>query len=72
MAIANERFRDGDVYIDYAFEDVMFRYEHASKRFFRKFYGDAQEQAVPFDNALLNEAIRGGVEVDAQRYGRRR
>lgn len=37
MSVANERFRQGDVFIDYAFEDVMFRYDASSRRFFRRF-----------------------------------
>ena len=33
MSVANERFRQGDVFIDYDFEDVLFRYDAGSRRF---------------------------------------
>jgi hypothetical protein len=70
MGIANKRFRMGDVFIDYDYENVMFRWEHATGKCFRKFYGENQEDEdeVPHDNGLLNEAIRFGDETDAQTY----
>lgn len=63
-----ERFRQSDVYIDYPFEQVMFRWDLASHQFFRKFYGESAEDEVPHDNALLNDAIRFGAETDRERY----
>lgn len=63
-----EQFRDRDVYLDYDFEDVMFRFEHSTRHFFRKFYGESEEKEVPFDNRLLNDAILGGTEIDAKTY----
>jgi hypothetical protein len=68
MSVGNERFRQGDVFIDYAFEDVMFRYDAGSRRFFRRFYGEAKEDEVPHDNRLLNDAIRFGTETEASSY----
>jgi hypothetical protein len=68
VSVANERFRQGDVFIVYDFEDVMFRYDAGSRRFFRKFYGESQESEVPHDNRLLNDAIRFGVETEAASY----
>ena len=68
MAIPLEYFRYRDVFIDYPFEDVLFRYEHGSRRFFRKFYGESNEKEVPHDNRLLNEAISSGDEIDATNY----
>jgi hypothetical protein len=68
MSVSNERFRQGDVFIDDDFEDVMFRYDAPSRRFFRKFYGESQESEVPHDNRLLNDAIRFGMEMDAASY----
>jgi hypothetical protein len=63
-----EQFRDRDVYLDYDFEEVMFRFEHITRRFFRKFYGESNEKEVLYDNRLLNDAILGGTEIDAKTY----
>jgi hypothetical protein len=68
MGVFDERFEQGDVYIDYSFEKVMFRYAFATGRCFRKFYGESEEDEVPYDNGLLNEAIRFGEETDAKVY----
>jgi len=68
MGIRDERFRNSDVYVDYDLEDVMFRYELSTRRFFRKFYGKSEEDEVPHDNRLLNDAIRFGDETDAKTY----
>jgi hypothetical protein len=68
--IPKEQFRDRDIYIDYDFEEVMFRYEHSTRRFFRKFYGESNdaEDEVPYDNRLLTDAILAGDEIDAKTY----
>jgi hypothetical protein len=68
MGIPNEEFRKRDIYIDYDYEFVMFRYEHSTRRFFRKFYGKSEEKEVPYDNRLLNDAILGGDEIDERTY----
>ena len=43
MGVSNERFRHGDVFVQNYFEEVMFRYEFSTRRFFRKFYGESKE-----------------------------
>ena len=68
MGIPKEQFRDRDIFIDYDFEDVMFRYEHSTRRCFRRFYGESNENEVPHDNRLLNDAILGGSEIEAKTY----
>jgi hypothetical protein len=68
VPLTPERFRAGDVYIEYSFEDVLFRYEYATRRFFRRFVGESTESEVAFDNRLLNDAIRFGDEVGSARY----
>jgi hypothetical protein len=68
MGVSNERFRHGDVFVQHDFEDVMFRHEFSTRRFFRKFYGESKEDEVPHDNRLLNDAIRFGEEIDAKTY----
>jgi hypothetical protein len=68
MGIENSKFNEGDVYVDYDFEEVMFRYEFSTKRWFRKFYGKKTEMDVPFDNNLLNQSILYGDEITAEIY----
>ena len=68
MGIAAERFVVGDVCIDYGYRQVVFRYEQVTRTFYRKFYDGPQEHTVPFDNGLLNEAIRFGDEITAEQY----
>jgi hypothetical protein len=68
VPISSKRFQKGDVFIDYDFESVLFRYEAATKTFFRRFYGEEKESAVPSDNRLLNDAIRMGAETDPVTY----
>ena len=68
MSVSNERFRQSDVYIDYDFEGVMFRYEHGTRRFFCKFYGKSTEVEVAYNDRLLNDAIRFGDETDFKTY----
>lgn len=68
MGIVSSRFTEGDVYVDYAFEEVLFRWEAASRRTFRKFYGQTAEQEVAFSNNLFAEALQYGEEVDRATY----
>lgn len=70
MAIEKgELFRDEDVYIDYSFESVMFRWDHVEKVVHVRFYG-ALELAAPVahDNRLFNEALRFGTLISGDRY----
>ncbi len=69
MAVPLEAFREGrDVYIDYPFEDAMFRYEHQTCRVFRKFYGEAEVEIDRTSN-LFHEAISAGQQITAEQYG---
>ncbi len=63
-----EAFREGhDVYIDYPFEDAMFRYEYQTGKVFRKFYGEAEVE-VGYASNLFREAISAGKEITAEEY----
>ena len=68
MGIPNAAYRAGDLYIEYLFEDVLYRYEKETGRFFRKFYKHSQEIEVPYDSKLLCEAKCRGVLTTAERY----
>jgi hypothetical protein len=61
-------FREGrDVYIDYPFEDVMFRWECQTRRVFRKFYGQ-DEVEIDRTSRLFHEAISTGRQITAEQY----
>lgn len=68
MGISNEQFRIRDIFIDYEYEEVMYRYEHSTKRFFFKRYGESKEYEVRHDSPMLNDAIRFGDETDSKTY----
>jgi hypothetical protein len=58
-----------DVYIDYPFEDVMYRWDHKAKKACVKFYGKPEhKEPVPQDNRLLNEATSNGDEISQHQY----
>ena len=64
-------FRTGDpVYIDFPFEDVMFRYEGGKA--YRKFYGETQETEVPISNDLFRQAEFSGKQVSQADYESKR
>ena len=64
-------FRTGDpVYIDFPFEDVMFRYEGG--KVYRKFYGETQETEVPQPSELFCQAVLSGKQVSQGDYERKR
>lgn len=64
-----ELFGVRDIFIDYPFEDVMFRWSHQEKRIFRKFYGAEEgRDPIPYDNGLFNEALLGGDEITCEQY----
>lgn len=62
-------FLKGDVYIDYPFEDVKFRYEKQSERVFCRFYGEA-EYEVPCSSDLYHHAISTGKQITREEYFR--
>jgi len=64
-----EKFAKQDVYVDYAFEDVMFRWDHKRSEIFVKFYGEPEnKELVPHDNRLFNDALLYGEEITQEQY----
>lgn len=57
-----------DLYIDYAWESVMFRWDHKAKKVFRKFYGDGFEKEVSQSNKLWTDARCEGLEITQAQY----
>lgn len=64
----NAQFRTRDIYLLYAFEDVMFRWDHVARTVHMRFIGDRHETRVPNDQRLWNDAICFGHEIDAATY----
>lgn len=61
-------FQAGDLYIEYGFEEVLYRYEKKTGRIFCKSYDASQENEVPHDSELLCEAKCSGILTTAERY----
>ena len=64
-----EEFSKRDIYIDYAFEEVMFRWDHIKREIYIKFYNkDESTKPIPHDNRLFNDALRFGDEISKEDY----
>jgi len=58
-----------DVYIDYPFEEVMFRRIGAEGLIHRKFYGENEtSEPIPGNNRLFNDALLSGNEITQEDY----
>lgn len=70
MAInKGEIFSRQNVYIDYPFEEVMYRWDHKYGKIYVKFYGeDEKKSPVPNDNRLFNDALLSGQEISKKVY----
>jgi hypothetical protein len=68
------RFGREDIYVDYPFEEVMFRWDHTERKIYRQFYGKVESGPVPHDNRLYNDALLYGEETTKDKYlnGKRR
>lgn len=63
------RFNIEDIYIDYPFEDVIFRWDHRERCIYRKFYShDEEVGCIPQDNRLWNDALLYGNEITCEEY----
>ncbi len=64
-----EKFKHQNIYIDYDFEQVMFRWDHLERNIYRKFYGESEgNKFVPHDNRLFNDALLYGDEITLNEY----
>ena len=70
MAIeTGEYLNTKDVYIDYPFEDVMFRRMKKNGDIYRKFYGEQESSdLIPHHNRLYNDALLSGDEITQEEY----
>ena len=70
MGIPSTAFQSDELYIEYEFEEVLFRCrrEQTGFRYFRKFYRDVHEAEIRHDSKLFCEARCSGVLTTAERY----
>jgi hypothetical protein len=68
MAVPDELFTQGDVYIDYPQEDVMFHFQQGSGKVFRKFYWRPAEDEVPYSSSIFAESMTYGSVVSREDY----
>jgi hypothetical protein len=62
-------FNEQDVYIDYDFEEVMYRYDYKTRKRYVKFYGKKESsRLVPHDNRLYNDALLYGEQITKEKY----
>jgi GNAT superfamily N-acetyltransferase len=67
MPIPSDAFERGDVYIDYAFENALFRYENATGKVYRRFYNEREDE-VPPSSELYTQAIMSGRAITRDEY----
>ncbi len=70
MAIkTGEYLHQNDVYIDYPYEEVMFRSKSGGGAVYRKFYGEEEcPETISSSNRLFNDALLSGDEITKQEY----
>lgn len=67
--IGPERFSKEDIYLDYDFEEVMFRCDYKTKNIYRKFYEQEEHtDIIPSHNRLFCDALRFGDEITKEQY----
>ena len=58
-----------NIYVDYPFEEVMFRRDHLNGNIYRKFYGEFEaSEPIPYNNQLYNDALLSGDEISPEEY----
>ena len=69
LANKGERFDRENIYIDYQFEQVMFRWDFLERKRYKKFYGESEgNKFIPCDNRLYNDALLYGDEITLEEY----
>ncbi len=61
-------FANDDVFIEYEFEDVMFRWDAKEKKIYRKFKDEDVEHEVPHDSKLFSDATLFGDRITKEKY----
>ena len=64
-----DAFLEGDVYIDFPYEKAKFRFEKDTRKVYRRFYGESEDE-IPHSSNLYNEAICAGDQITREDYFR--
>ena len=67
--VTMDAFLEGDVYIDYPYEDAKFRFEKATNKVYQRGYGGT-EMEIPYSSDLYHEAISAGEQITREDYFR--
>ena len=68
MGIPDAAFVAGDVYIDYPYEEVFFRFEQSTGKIYRQFYGEPTESEIERSSKLYAEARTAGDPITRSEY----
>jgi hypothetical protein len=68
MAVPSDAFLKGDVFIDVPQEHALFRFEKASGKTFRRFYGEPAESELERGSRQFADARIAGTQISAERY----
>ena len=66
--VSTKAFIAGDVYIDYPYEAVKFRYEKKTNKVYRRWYAESEEMEIPMSSELYNESHSGGWQITREEY----
>ena len=69
MVLRDVFMKGGDVYIDYPYEDVKFRFEKATGKVYQRWCGGT-EMKIPHDSELFHEGISSGKQITREDYFR--
>ena len=67
--VTTKAFMEGDVYIDYPYEEVKFRFEKETIKVYRRWYGES-EMEIPYHSDLYNKSHSGGWAITREEYFR--
>jgi hypothetical protein len=65
--VALDLFQKGDVFLDYRFEGMKFRFEHATKKVFVRYYGKPEVE-IDHTDEHYREAISAGAVITPEQY----
>jgi hypothetical protein len=64
-----KKFELQDIFVDYPFEKVMFRWDHFARKVYRKFYSELEfHSEIDATNNLFNQALKYGLEISQNDY----
>ena len=68
MGVSHDAFVAGDVYIDFPYEEAMFRFEKSTGKIYRRFYGRPSEDELDSSSKLFADACIAGTQVTPEVY----